>query len=102
MAEIVSDDGVRSGVPRIAETRITVVDVKRRVIEQGDDPHVVADEYEVPVADVFRALTFYYDNHDDLRRLEAEFEAARAEGERRTTDAFESDDGDNQAEERAD
>ena len=84
MTAIVSDDAVRSGDPRIEGTRITVLDVKRRVVDAGENAHVVAGEYDVPVADHFRALAYYYDHRDEFEKREREAAAARRDGERRT------------------
>jgi uncharacterized protein (DUF433 family) len=82
MTAIVSDDAVRSGDPRIEDTRITVLDIKRRVIDAGEDPHVVAGEYDISMADLFRALAYYYDHREEFREREAA--TAHREGERRT------------------
>jgi len=84
MTTIVRNDDVRAGAPRIAGTRITVLDCKRRVIDEQDDPHVVAGEYGISMSDLFRALAYYYDNRDELAEREREFEHRRREGERRT------------------
>lgn len=84
MADIVRDEDVRSGGSRIAGTRITVFDVKRRVIDGDEDPHVVAGEYDIPMADLFRALAYYYDHREEFTEREREFATARSEGERRT------------------
>ena len=84
MTTIVRDDDVRAGAPRIAGTRITVLDCKRRVIDENDDPHVVAGEYGISMQDLFRALAYYYDNREELGEREREFEHRRREGERRT------------------
>jgi uncharacterized protein (DUF433 family) len=103
MATIVQDEAIRSGVPRIQGTRITVLDVKRRVIDNEDDPHVVAGEYDLSLADLFRALTYFYDHRDDLEALEREAAAARHEGEgdaREFAEAVE--DGELETSERAD
>jgi uncharacterized protein (DUF433 family) len=89
MATIVCDDEIRSGDPRVEGTRITVLDIKRRVIENGEDPHIVAGEYEVSMADLFHALAYYYDHRADFAEREREAEAARREGERRTRDLLE-------------
>lgn len=86
MTAIVSDQDIRSGDPRIEGTRITVLDIKRRVIDNDEDPHVVAGEYDIPVADLFRALTYYYDHREELEAIEREVDAYRREGERRTSD----------------
>lgn len=89
MADIVRDDEIRSGDPRIEGTRITVLDIKQRVIEGCEDPHIVAGEYDIALADLFRALTYYYDHRDDFASREREFEIARREGERRTRELIE-------------
>jgi uncharacterized protein (DUF433 family) len=89
MAVIVRDENIRSGDPRIEGTRITVLDIKRRVIENGEDPHIVAGEYDVSMADLFRALAYYYDHRADFAERERETEAARREGERRTRELIE-------------
>lgn len=86
MVAIVSDSDIRSGDPRIEGTRITVLDSKRRVVDNGEDPHVVAGEYDVAVADLFRALTYYYDHREALETIECEVDASRREGEQRTRD----------------
>ena len=89
MAAIVTDDAVRSGDPRIEDTRITVLDIKRRVIDANENPHVVAGEYGVSMADLFHALAYYYDHRDALREREREAATARREGERRTRELAE-------------
>lgn len=84
MVDIVRDDEIRSGDPRIDGTRVTVLDVKERVIDQGDDPHVVAGEYDVSIAALFHALAYYYDHRDEFEARERERRAARQEGEAET------------------
>ena len=92
MPEIVRDQDVRSGDPCIEGTRISVFDVKRRVVDNGEDPHVVAGEYDVSMAELFTALAYYYEHRGELRTLEGEDEAVRRDGERRTRGLFESTD----------
>lgn len=58
MEAIVHDEEIRSGDPRIEGTRITVLDVKRRVIDAAEDPHVVAGEYYISMASLFTALAY--------------------------------------------
>lgn len=100
MTAIVSDDEVRSGDPRIEGTRITVLDVKRRVIDTDEDPHVVAGEYGISMADLFHALAYYYDHREEFREREREAAAVRREGERRTRELIEHSEA--EASERAD
>lgn len=84
MTTITSDDEIRSGAPRIEGTRITVLDIKRRVIDEDEDPHVVAGEYDISMGALFTALAYYYDRRDEFADQEQAYAAGRREGERRT------------------
>lgn len=84
MVEIVTDEDVRSGDPRIEGTRITVLDVKRRVIDGDEDPFAVAGEYDLDVASVFKALAYYYDDAEAMREREAADERRRQQLESET------------------
>jgi uncharacterized protein (DUF433 family) len=72
MVAIVGDDEIRSGDPRIEGTRITVLDIKRRVIDGDEDPFAVATDYELDASAVFAALSYYYEHADEMRELENE------------------------------
>lgn len=103
MASIVRDDEIRGGAPRIEGSRITVLDVKRRVIDDGEDPHVVAGEYDISMAALFTALTHYYEHRDEFEEREQAASAARREGERRTSTLIEDvEHGDGETGEQAD
>jgi uncharacterized protein (DUF433 family) len=84
MAEIVQDSSVRSGQPRIDGTRVAVLDVKRRVIDEDEDPHVVAGEFDISMAALFNALAYYYEHREEFAEQERAFAKARTEGEHRT------------------
>lgn len=76
MKEIVSDDGVLGGAPRLAGTRVGVVHVYRQY-QNGSSPEEVASSYDgVSVADVHSALAFVFDNPEQIRDLEATAQAA--------------------------
>ena len=79
MVAIVTDSEIRSGDPCIQGTRISVLDIKRRVIDGEEDPFAVATEYDLDVAAVFTALAYYYDNTDEMRNREAEAAERRQE-----------------------
>ncbi|TSD16232.1 DUF433 domain-containing protein [Haloglomus irregulare] len=79
MANIVTDEAIRFGKPRIEGTRITVLDIKRRVVDGDEDPFAVAAEYELDAAAVFTALAYYYDNVEAMQALEAEQEDRQRE-----------------------
>lgn len=84
MTTITQDDDIRGGSPRIEGTRITIMDIKRRVIDHEEDPHVVAGEYDISMSDLFTALAYYYDHREAFAEQEQDFATARLEGERRT------------------
>lgn len=71
MTEIVSNDDVLGGAPRIEGRRIGVHHIAKRVIDAGERPERVAAEYDIDIADVHRALTYYYDNPDEMREMQA-------------------------------
>lgn len=72
--------------PHLEGRRITVRYCKAQVEVRGLDPRTVADRHDLDVADVYRALTYYHDNPDEMRTVERERESAIDEHERRTPD----------------
>jgi uncharacterized protein (DUF433 family) len=73
---IIRDEDVLGGEPRIDGTRIGVRHVAARVIDSGQSPAHVADQLDVPLADVYEALSYYYGHIDEMRELEAANEDA--------------------------
>jgi hypothetical protein len=70
-------------------TALENLDVKHRVIDEDEDPHVVAGEYELSMADLFRALAYYYDSRETLKHREQADTARRQQGEQRTRERME-------------
>ena len=66
MTSIVRDQKIRSGDPRIEGTRITVLDIRRRVVDDDEDPFAVASEYDLEVAAVFEALAYFYEHVEEM------------------------------------
>lgn len=62
--------------PHIEGRRITVLQIVERVEGRGLEPETVADRYDLPVADVYRALTYYHDNREEMERVERAREEA--------------------------
>jgi len=87
MRDIVSDDDVLGGDPRLSGTRIAVLHVYRQY-QDGVSPEGIASNYDgVSVADVHNALAFVFDNPDRLRSLErADREAVERIREERPVD----------------
>ena len=73
---ITRDEDVLGGEPRIDGTRIGVRHVAARVVDNGRSPANVADQLDIPLADVYEALSYYYAHIDEMRALEADNEAA--------------------------
>ncbi|MFB6094745.1 MAG: DUF433 domain-containing protein [Halanaeroarchaeum sp.] len=73
---ITRDDDVLGGEPRIDETRVGVRHVAARVIDSGQSPAYVADQLELSLAEVYEALSYYYDHVEEMRDLERENEDA--------------------------
>lgn len=69
MTDIVATESVLAGAPRIDGTRIGVHHVAERVLDAGASPADVAADYDLDLADVHRALTYYYDNLDEMRTV---------------------------------
>lgn len=68
----ITGDDVLGGEPRIDGTRVGVRHVAARVIDSGQSPAYVADHLEISLSTVYEALSYYYDNIDEMRRLETE------------------------------
>ena len=75
---IVASEDVMGGEPRIRGRRISVRQIAE-LVEEGDvDPRDVAERYDLDLADVYRALTYYHEHPDEMRAVAA----ARARRER--------------------
>lgn len=72
--------------PHIECHRITVQFIHAQVADRGLDPEVVAKKFDLDIADVYRALTYYYDHLDEMREIERNREQAIADHEQLTTD----------------
>jgi len=79
MAKIVSTADTLGGAPRIEGRRIGVHHVAKRVIDAGESPERVAADYDLDIADVYRALVYYYDHADEMRRVQTERQTASDE-----------------------
>lgn len=72
MSEIVSTDDVLGGAPRIEGRRIGVHHIAKRIIDAGEKPEQVAADFDVTLADIHRALAYYYDHPDEMRTVESQ------------------------------
>lgn len=76
---IVSTPAVLGGDPRIEDRRLSVFFLQQQVEERGLDPTVVADRYDLDLADVYRALAYYHDNPEEMAEIEARRERRHEE-----------------------
>jgi uncharacterized protein (DUF433 family) len=81
---IVRDDDVMGGEPRIEGHRISVRQVADWVEEAELSAKTVADRYDLDIADVYRALTYYHEHPGEMaavqRRRRERISAARERG----------------------
>jgi uncharacterized protein (DUF433 family) len=64
---IVRDDSLYNGEPIIEGTRTAV----RHIIllfQGGQDPEVIADDQRLSLAQVYDAISYFYDNEDEIKR----------------------------------
>jgi uncharacterized protein (DUF433 family) len=67
MSEIVATEDTLGGEPRIEGRRIGVLHVATRVIDGGEPPEAVAADFDLDLADVHRALAYYYDHPEEMQ-----------------------------------
>ena len=68
MVEIVSTEDVLGGEPRIAGSRVGVLDVYD-LASGGHSPTDVADQLDRTVAEIHAALAYYYEHPERMRAL---------------------------------
>jgi uncharacterized protein (DUF433 family) len=68
MRHIEITPGIAGGKPRIAGHRITVQDVAIWHERMGKSADEIAAEYDLTLADVYAALTYYFDQRDEIDR----------------------------------
>lgn len=66
-SRIVSTEGTVSGSPRIAGTRVRVIDVVESYQELGWTLEKIADQYSLDMEQVIDALRYYYRNTKQIR-----------------------------------
>jgi len=72
MVAIVETPDTLNGEPRIAETRIGVLDIAELVLDGGYTPADTADQLDLDVAAVYHALAYYHDHAEQMRELRRE------------------------------
>lgn len=72
MGSIVTTADTLGGEPRIEGTRIGVLDITELALDGGYTPADVADQLDLPVADVYTALAYYHEHPTEMRYLRQE------------------------------
>jgi uncharacterized protein (DUF433 family) len=70
MAEIVTSPEVLGGKPRIEGRRIGVHHVVALVVDGDLDPEEMAVRYDLELADIHRAIAYYYDHPEEIRAVQ--------------------------------
>lgn len=78
-AQIVRDDDVMGGEPRIEGRRVTVLRIRDLVEERGLPAAEVAAMHDIDVADVYAALTYYYEHPDEMAAVRERHHELEAE-----------------------
>ena len=60
-------DKIMSRSPRIDGTRIRVRDIAEKYIVMKESPAVIAREFSISISDVHEALSYYYDNTEEIQ-----------------------------------
>lgn len=69
---IVVSPGVRGGKPRITGRRITVADVVDLHLKRRQSVDEIVHEFNLTYAQVYAALTYYYDHLTEIEEREVE------------------------------
>jgi uncharacterized protein (DUF433 family) len=81
-SHITKQPGVRGGKACIDDTRISVVDVVALLKQGLDDQEIVKRYPSLNLAQVHAAISYYYENREELEANLAEDDTAEAEHER--------------------
>ncbi|MFN0018531.1 MAG: DUF433 domain-containing protein [Pirellulaceae bacterium] len=76
--------GICGGKPRIAGHRITVANIATWHQQMGMSAEAISEEYSLPLADVYAALSFYFDHQAEIDRSIQEGQAFVDELKQRT------------------
>jgi len=79
MADVVRTDDVLGGEPRLADTRIGVLDIYELVVNGGYSPADVADQLDLSLGEVYTALAYYHEHPEEMRELRQERDETRTQ-----------------------
>lgn len=67
--------GIRGGKPRISGHRITVADIVMMYLRMNQPLEQIAQEYNLSLASLHAAMSYYYDHQSDIDQSIADSEA---------------------------
>lgn len=70
MTEIVETPNVLGGKPRIEGRRIGVHQIVSLVVDGDLEPEEMAVRYDLELADIHRAIAYYYENPEAIRAVQ--------------------------------
>jgi uncharacterized protein (DUF433 family) len=76
MADIVRNDAVLGGDPRIEGTRVGVLHVYELVVEGEHAPADVADQLDLTLGEVYSALAYYHEHPESMQEVRRSAEEA--------------------------
>lgn len=82
---ISAEDSEIHAEPHIEASRVTVRDVYIRINKRGFTPERIAERYNLDIADIYEALAYYYNNPEEMRRVERRHEQAATEAKERSS-----------------
>jgi uncharacterized protein (DUF433 family) len=72
MVSIERTDDVLGGEPRLAGTRVGVLDIYEFVAGGGYSPEDIADQLDLSLAQIYAALAHYHEHAEEMRELRRE------------------------------
>jgi uncharacterized protein (DUF433 family) len=82
-SHVTKNPGVRGGKACVDNTRITVADIAA-LVQAGQTPDEMLIAYpSLNQAQIYAAISYYYENRDEIEEVFAQDEAAKVEHERR-------------------
>lgn len=69
---ITREENVLGGEPRIKGTRVGVRHITAWVVDSDRAPAYVADQLDISLSEVYAALSYYYENIEEIREFERE------------------------------
>lgn len=62
-------EDVLGGKARVGGRRISVYQIGELIVDLGKTPEYVADQFDLSLAEVHAALTYYYENLDEMEEI---------------------------------